>query len=103
MKCKKCGRDCLEEEIIEGYCLECVKKHKNNFEELKVKENKIAEIYRLLAVIILGSGIFISLVILTSNISDEYAIKAFIITVGWFLLLIGFAEIIQLLEDIKNK
>ena len=31
MQCKKCGKECMESELANGYCSDCIKNMKKNY------------------------------------------------------------------------
>lgn len=110
MKCKKCKKECMESELTNGYCYSCYQESKGNIEELKTIKNDTAEKIKKTSNVIkilgyIGSLILLFLFIYLYNFTNGLivgiltAFSIFITTI----LLDGFAEIIQLLENIKNK
>lgn len=110
MQCKKCKKECMESELTNGYCYECYQKYKNDVIELKNIENPIATAIKKASTIIkifgyIGTAILLFALIYIYGFFIGFIsalIEAFIIFVIT-ILLDGFAEIIQLLENIKNK
>lgn len=110
MQCKKCKKECMESELTNGYCYECYQKYKNDVIELKNVENHVATTIKRASTIIKIIG-YIGTVILLFAFIYTYGffigftfalIEVFIIFIT-SILLDGFSEIIQLLENIKNK
>lgn len=118
MKCSNCKKECMESELENGLCYECVEnyKKKNNISnpsitlKSQIIKNNIAQKYKSIIHIMwfLGYGLSIILAI-TGIVNDEpwlgitIGLIGFIITSYSTLSLEAKAEIIQLLEDIKNK
>lgn len=110
MQCKKCKKECMESELTNGYCYECYQKYKNDVIELKNIENSIATAIKKASTIIKIIGYIVTSILLFALIYTygffigiiSALIEAFIIFITT-ILLDGFAEIIQLLENIKNK
>ncbi len=101
MQCKKCGKECMESELKNGFCEECLKKYGKNPQELKLVNNNIANTLKILVYIIIIIGIILAIVSCTINLI--YGILIFVSALLSALFLRALAEIIQLLEDIKNK
>ncbi len=101
MKCKKCGKECMENELVNGFCKECIDKYGENSEELRDVENRIARIIKILVGIIIVLGIICMIISFSYDII--YTVIIILSTFISALLLRAIAEIIQLLEDIKNK
>lgn len=103
MKCKRCKKECMESELKDGYCFECYSKYKNNIAELKSIKNSVAEYFKKWSICCIILGIILVII----SIIQEYgffAIVSIIATVAVVTALLrAVAEIIQLLEDIKNK
>lgn len=110
MQCKKCKKECMESELTNGYCYNCYQDCKGNIEELKTITNETASKIKKTSNVIkilgyIGSLILLFLYIYIYNFTTGLiagiltAFSIFITTI----LLDGFAEIIQLLENIKNK
>ena len=101
MKCKKCGKECMESELVNGFCSDCIKQYGENSQELKSIDNRIANIFKILVFIIALIGIILAIWGFTINI-----FTGILVLISTFLIALMFraiAEIIQLLEDIKNK
>lgn len=118
MQCKECCKDIPEEEYNshKGYCKNCYKDRYNienekrqynqsttnttNYEEEKTA-NTVARIIKVIAIFEAIAGIILGLIF----IEDLELMSIVIIVVGFisavFIYAIG--EIIQLLQDIKNK
>ena len=103
MQCKKCKKECMANELTNGFCSECINTYNDNMQELNNIENSIAKYFKIwcIVTIIIGillgifsffadNGIFISLLCIASSL----VLAAFLRAI---------AEIIQLLEDIKNR
>lgn len=101
MKCKKCGKECMENELVNGFCKECIDRYGENSEELRDVENRIARIIKILVGIIIVLGIICMIISFSYDII--YTVIIILSTFISALLLRAIAEIIQLLEDIKNK
>lgn len=118
MQCKECCRDISEEEYnsYKGYCKSCYKDRHNiennkkqynqnvnnsiNYEE-ESTTNIVAKIIKIIAILEAIAGILLGLVFIEDlEIMVIVVIVASLIS-GVFIYAIG--EIIQLLEDIKNK
>ena len=114
MQCKKCKKDFKEEELMNGLCFDCFEKlqqeeqqpepklYFTDDDDVKVQEkNLVASIIKVLAIVYgIISVIFL---FIPNNLGNYYS---FIITIAGIVSAIftyGLAEIIQLLEDIKNK
>lgn len=101
MQCKKCGKECMESELTNGYCSDCIKKYGINSQEIHHKENHIASVIKAFVIVIIVLGCIFGVVGLVINIA--IGIVIFVATLISALLFSAIAEIIQLLEDIKNK
>lgn len=118
MQCKECCKDISEQEYNshKGYCKSCYK-DRHNIENIKkyynqsvtnsinYKEesttNTVAKIIKIIAILETISGIILGLIFMEDlEIMVIVVIVASLIS-GVFIYAIG--EIIQLLEDIKNK
>ena len=108
MQCKQCKRECLESELRNGVCNECFKKNLSSVKgsddtPRRNIENAIAQEFKIWALIILIVGIISA--VISFAVSENIVIA--LITLGSFYIiwmaLRAIAEIIQLLEDIKNK
>ena len=38
MQCKKCGKECIESELTNGFCSDCIEKYGQNSQEIYYKE-----------------------------------------------------------------
>lgn len=80
---------------------------KKNEQSQNIKRNAIADCFKILSIFVLLVGIlliFLNLFINTINFSTIISTILYIIytTIAFFVLM-AIAEILQLLEDIKNK
>lgn len=106
--CKECCKEISLEEAkqYKGFCKNCYgeRENKSNEEEEEdIITNKIASSIKTIGFILLLVGIFAGLGI---GASQESLLNGFLIIVGTIvttIFIFGFGEIIQLLEDIKNK
>ncbi len=101
MQCKKCGKECIESELTNGYCSDCVKKYGLNSQEIHHKRNQVSYVISGFFIAVIVIGCIASIFGLMANI-----VSGILIFVGTFVLAISLravSEIIQLLEDIKNK
>lgn len=111
-QCRECCRDISEEDSkkYKGYCKSCYK----DLEESKYQKeasrniqnnyNNVARIIKAISIIaciigILGSLIMFSEYLITGGLAFSIIIGSIITSVFFY----GYGEIIQLLEDIKNK
>ena len=103
MECKKCKKECMESEIINGFCSECFQKYKGDISKLNSISNPIANYFKKWAICSIVAGIIIAVL----SIIASYGILTILTIVSISLVISAFlraiAEIIQLLEDIKNK
>ena len=97
MQCKKCGKECMESELTDGYCSDCVV----NSNKLSNKENSLARAIKMSVAFIIFLGCLSGLIAVINN--WVVGISIFIATLVVAFSLRVIAEIIQLLEDIKNK
>jgi hypothetical protein len=95
--------ECLESELVDGYCSECRENCKNNIGELQYVENKVANRLKIWELLFFFVGILSFVILMVLNIGVIYAIVSLCSSIFFSTLLGGFAEVIQLLEDIKNK
>lgn len=103
MQCKRCKKECMESELTDGFCLECYKKCKNNITELKNIKNSIAEYFKKWSICCIIFGIVLVIIAIIENYGF-FAILSIVAAVAVITALLrAIAEIIQLLEDIKNK
>ena len=101
MQCKKCSKECMESELIDGYCSDCIKKYGINSNEIHHKENHLAKSIKSSIVIIMVLGCISAFIAVINN--WVVGISIFIATLAAAFSFLVIAEIIQLLEDIKNK
>lgn len=90
--CKNCCKNITEREckLYNGYCKDCY------------EENSVANTIKTIAILIAVIGIICAFsVIFISNIILAVIITIISIVIAIFIF--GYGEIIQLLEDIKNK
>jgi uncharacterized protein YacL len=116
MKCLRCKKECLESELIDGFCYDCV--HSTNStinpqthtlddsveNEYSRKINIFVNIYRSCGIIICLLFSFIYAIEATAVIEAiliAFIVIAIILITSFFIEALG--VIIQLLEDIKNK
>lgn len=101
MQCKKCGKECMEGELTNEYCSDCIEKYGINSQEIHHKKNEVASVINGFFIAVIVIGCIASAFGLLTNV-----ISGLLIVVGTFILAISLravSEIIQLLEDIKNK
>lgn len=99
MECKKCHKSCVESELNNGLCSDCIKKYNISC----TIQNKTAKNYRNASWIISLIIIVINMIIFITLYDFIILISTFVLSiVVWFVLYTA-SEIIQLLEDIKNK
>ena len=108
MRCKRCKMECLNEELTNGYCSTCAE----SFEETENNKsysteyessNKIATFIEIISAIFFIIGGFAIIISIPAKFGIMLGIICFLSCSFVAILLRGFAEIIQLLEDIKNK
>lgn len=114
-QCKECCRDITEDDSKEynGYCKNCYKEFKNiETIQQKLKEhgsniqneyNIVARIIKVISIIISIIGVIYGLSMLDSWRTEELAFPIIIGSIVITIFVYGYGEIIQLLEDIKNK
>lgn len=103
MECKKCKKECLETELKDGFCDDCYKKYNGNIIKLKTSKNAVAQYLKNWAIASIIVGALLGIIDFVANGSFLLLIciiLGFLVTAG---LLRACSEIIQLLEDIKNK
>ncbi len=106
--CPNCGKVLNEDEKILYKCMECKQQFKPQHTKYISSDNTIAKIIKIcgIAIIVLGT---ISSFIIAGGDGYKYRFSFIrfltpeLISVISGLLFIGFAEIIKLLQDIKNK
>ena len=101
MQCRKCGRECMESELTNGFCADCIKKYGATSQEIHHSENQLASIIKGFVIAIITSGCISGVIGLILNVF--YGIFILVSTFIFSLAFRAIAEIIQLLEDIKNK
>ena len=115
-QCKECCRDITESEYktYKGYCKNCYKERKNidigkeryNNEESESEDNgnnTVATIIRGIALISAIAGVIVGLVSIDALNSGVMAVVIIIASIILSVFIYALGEIIQLLEDIKNK
>ncbi len=115
MKCKECCKDIAKEEYNshKGYCKSCYEDRYNiennkkqfnqsitNYEEEKTT-NAVAKIIKILAILNAIASIILGLVNIENF--EIYAILFIVVGIISSLFFYSLGEIIQLLQDIKNK
>lgn len=101
-QCKECCRDISEEDSkkYNGYCKKCFNL-KNDDSDEECTRNNVANLIQTLSKIIVILSIIISILVGTEN--GTLAVIIFLSTSFASLILYGFGEIIQLLENIYWK
>lgn len=103
MECKKCRKECLETELKEGFCVDCYKRYDGNITKLKTSKNVVAQYLKNWAMASIVVGMLLAII---GFIANESFLSVICIILGSLIaagLLRAGSEIIQLLEDIKNK
>ncbi len=114
MLCKiLCKQEYPNNELMNGICYDCFENKQNEAITYKMSkieentnkfiENSIAKEFKIWAICIAIIGIFFAIIIGITSESFIGGIIAFSSFYVIWLLLRAIAEIIQLLEDIKNK
>lgn len=124
IQCKECCRDITEEEYKRngGYCNSCYKdksnieskrnqyNHSNNSNNVNYSNNEndsrtntVAKTIKILSVLGAIIGIIYAIILGQSVYTEGLVFPVIIISVISAIFVFGFGEIIQLLEDIKNK
>ena len=101
--CKECCREISLEESkqYKGYCKNCNGEKEKNEETTNNNGNKIAEAIKVTGVILCIIGVIAGISVGSSSVLESsLIIGGSIIST---ILMFGFGEIIQLLEDIRNK
>lgn len=102
MNCVRCKKNCLESELVDGLCYECRNKYKSSSGALEVN-NLVAQSFKIWCFAALIVGIILSIILF----ANDYGILLTVVCISTSLIVFAFlraiAEIIQLLEDIKNK
>lgn len=106
-KCPNCNKLLSEDEKILYKCISCGTKFKP-YSNIISSDNTVAKIIKICGIAIIILGTILSFIVAGGNGRKyEFSILLFItpevISVISGLVFIGFSEIIQLLEDIKNK
>ena len=101
-KCKECCRDISKQDFkkYNGYCKNCFNLKYDNSDD-ECTRNNVAKLIQELSKVIVILNIIISIFVGIEN--TTLAIIIFLSTSFASLILYGFGETIQLLEDIKNK
>lgn len=103
MQCKKCGKECMESELRNGFCKDCIEKYGENSNEIHSIGNHLANTYRILIGVVILIGIILTILVLAMTGSIFAGILVIITTALMTLFFRTISEILQLLEDIKNK
>lgn len=103
MRCKRCKKECMESELTDGYCFECYSKYKNNITELKNIKNSVAEYFKKWSICCIVFGIILIIIAIIENYGFLIILSIVATVAVVTTLLRAVSEIIQLLEDIKNK
>ena len=103
MKCKRCKRECLESELTNGFCSDCIEKYGNDPEELKNIRNPVANEFNIISIIIDIVGLILGLYCFFSGSGVLTGILCMGACFTISLFYKAVKEIIQLLEEIKNK
>lgn len=106
-KCPNCGKILSEEEKMIYKCTSCDTKIKFPLSSVK-SDNTVAKLIKICGITIIILGTILSFIVAGGNGRKyEFSLLLFItpeaISIISGLVFIGFSEIIQLLEDIKNK
>lgn len=101
MRCKRCKMECSENELVNGLCETCQEFAKNESSKKRII-NKVADNLGLWKILFWLIGLLACIYLISVNLI-AYGIIALVSNIFIATLLGGFAEIIQLLEDIKNK
>ena len=116
MKCEKCQKDFKEDELMNGLCFDCFEKLQqekqfskemthfidNKDDNVKVKEkNLVASILKVLAIVAIIASIIV--LFIPNDLGNYYSFLVTIAGIISSIFIYALGEIIQLLEDIKNK
>ena len=106
-KCPNCGKILSEDEKLLYKCISCGTKFKSSM-PITLSDNTVAKAIKICGIIIIILGTILSFIIAGGNGRKyEFSLLLFItpeaISIISGLVFIGFSEIIQLLEDIKNR
>lgn len=101
-KCTNCNKKITREEYIEngGYCNQCIDE-KEQEEEKEDEGNFTANLIGTIAIISGVIGVIFGIMCIGEN--AEIGVGIIIASIISAIFIYGFSEIIQLLEDIKNK
>ena len=114
-QCRECCRDITEDDYnaYDGYCMFCYpdkeeilysKENYNNAPKTSYRElNKIATIIKIIAIIVAIAGVCIGIGQFESYRTEELGWIYIIVSIISAVFVYALGEIIQLLEDIKNK
>lgn len=103
MTCKKCKKECLESELKNGYCSECFKEYSGDINKLKINNNSVSIFFRISSIVVIILGIFLGIIAFATSYGIFISLSCVFAMFIFSVFLIAIAEIIQLLEDIKNK
>ena len=117
MKCKKCGNEYPSNELMNGICYDCFEKNQdntrnenfqvikedNNYKTKERKINHLSSLYNTLSYIFLFLSVFGAIVLAIFFQNAIIVISCLISCLMFWLFLQTASEILQLLEDIKNK
>lgn len=103
MECKKCKKECIKSEITNGFCIECFQKYNGNISSLKKIDNNIANYFKKWSICAIVAGVILALLSIVASYGILTILSIILITLVISAFLRAIAEIIQLLEDIKNK
>lgn len=107
--CKECCRDISEEDLhnYNGYCKSCYieldNKKQNSNTDNTLYINNVAHNIKLISVITCIISIVFGLIMWADTEEAIIPIIIIVISIIVAIFIYGFGEIIQLLEDIKNK
>lgn len=101
MRCKRCKMECADNELIDGYCEVCRDIIKSEAVRSKYIVNALSKRLTIIEILFVLIGVGLTTFCFTFNII--YGIISLCISVFIVAILSSLSEIIQLLEDIKNK
>ena len=102
MNCVRCKKNCLESELVDGLCYECRNRYKSSSGVFE-GNNLVAQAFKAWCFAALIVGIILSIILFVNDYGLLLTIVCISSSLVVFLFLRAIAEIIQLLEDIKNK
>ena len=107
-KCPNCGKILSEDEKVLYKCISCGTKFESSLPKENSKDNTVAKAIKICGIIIIILGTILSFIVAGgTGRKYEFSLLQFLtpetISIVSGLVFIGFSEIIQLLEDIKNK